>query len=460
MDTVHGELKAPNNVRFITFNVNGIRTLFSHYPFSRMNNSLSQLFKFLDGDIITFQELKIDRLTVSKWGIVDDAYSFITIPKVKRGYSGVGCWVRIREESDPLSSLLKVVKAEEGITGLLKVKRNGELVSYRDDPTIGIGGYENLPYSDDAEELDSQGRCVIIELACGIVVISTYCPANSTQTEEGEVFRMKFLKLLFKRVRNLKEQGKEVVLMGDINVSRDLIDKAEALEQQRLIIRDADAGLEFEKKYMNAVRGFIYDPLRITCRMLNEMLADSIIPEFARNGILIDSTRYIQGRNRLKMYTVWNTIMNSRPVNYGSRLDYIFVTTALQSRIRNANIWPQIMGSDHCPVFLDLSFTKITAVVLDKTYPIPKFEARLKYNLNQKNIMDMFKPGSMISFKEKPNLVRNRIAKRMSKNTPNIQSHFDNKNKKREIDIGKLNIYSLKKTNEAQAADEKGLDST
>lgn len=42
-----------NGLRLVTFNVNGVRTLFQHYPFSRMNNSLKEAFELFKADIIT-----------------------------------------------------------------------------------------------------------------------------------------------------------------------------------------------------------------------------------------------------------------------------------------------------------------------------------------------------------------------------------------------------------------------
>ncbi|AMD21869.1 HFR014Wp [Eremothecium sinecaudum] len=386
------EPKKSNEVRFFTFNVNGIRTLFQHYPFSRQNGSLSQIFQSFKSDIVTLQELKIDRDAVAKWGRLDNYYSFISIPSKRRGYSGVGCWVRIPDASDPNKNSLKVIKAEEGITGVLKIRVDGRLVSYRSDSSVGIGGYEELPFQDDteAEELDSQGRCVIIELACNIVIISTYCPANSSNSDEGELFRLKYLRILFKRIRNLKNAGKSVVLMGDINICRDLIDHGKALKYNGIVIRDLNCGNVIEDKYRRQAFEFIAHPTMQGRRMLNEMLADSIDPVLRRTGILVDTTRLIQGRNRLKMYTVWSTLRNSRPVNYGSRIDYILVTEELQDRVKKGNICPDVMGSDHCPVFMDLSVEGLHNVE-EHQYFIPKFESRFRYNLAHESITDMFK---------------------------------------------------------------------
>ncbi|CCE64232.1 hypothetical protein TPHA_0H00210 [Tetrapisispora phaffii CBS 4417] len=378
-------------IRLVTFNVNGIRTLFHYQPFSQMNQSLVNVFDYFNADIITFQELKTEKLSISKWGKVDGYYSFISLPTVKKGYSGVGCWVRMFPDDHPLHDSMKVVKAEEGITGCLSVKNGQEEIRYKDDQNIGIGGYNSLGYDNESEalHLDSEGRCVIIELACNMVIISTYCPANSTLTDEGQQFRIKFLKVLFKRIRNLESMGKKVVLMGDLNICRDLIDQAEALEVNGIRILPETTGNMIENEYPDLASSFILKPERVQRRLLNQIITDSFIADLSKNGCMIDTTRFIQSKKRLKMYTVWNTLKNTRSINYGSRIDFILLSSGYQNLIQNANILPQVMGSDHCPVYLDMKLP--TDIASNIEIKIPRFEARYKYQLTHKNIFEMLK---------------------------------------------------------------------
>jgi exodeoxyribonuclease-3 len=53
-------------------------------------------------------------------------------------------------------------------------------------------------------------------------------------------------------------------------------------------------------------------------------------------------------------YTWWDLQSGARARNVGWRIDYFFVNTALLPRVENAFILPEVMGSDHCPVGLDL----------------------------------------------------------------------------------------------------------
>lgn len=379
-----------NLIRFVTFNVNGIRTLFHYQPFSHMNESLRQVFDYFDTDVITFQELKIERSVVRKWGQVDGFYSFISLPTSKKGYSGVGCWIRKYPIDHPLHNFMKVVKAEEGITGYLKIKLDKQrTIRYRDDPNINIGGYYDILNEDDALKVDSEGRCVIVELACNLVIFSTYCPANSVKSEEGEIFRMKFLKVLFGRIRNLERLGKRIVLMGDLNVCRDLIDSAELLDLSNIKI--LNGANDIDNIYFTECKNFILNPETPHRRIFNQLLTDSLLSECSKDGVLIDSTRFIQGRDRLKMYTVWNTLKNTRPSNFGSRIDFILVSDKWKNKIRDGNILPEVMGSDHCPVFTDMAFTvQDIDSVLEIDVKIPKFEASFKYDLLNHNILAMF----------------------------------------------------------------------
>ena len=54
-------------------------------------------------------------------------------------------------------------------------------------------------------------------------------------------------------------------------------------------------------------------------------------------------------------YSWWSNFANSRARNVGWRIDYFLVSAGLKARVRHANIHPEIMGSDHCPVSVTLA---------------------------------------------------------------------------------------------------------
>jgi exodeoxyribonuclease-3 len=54
-------------------------------------------------------------------------------------------------------------------------------------------------------------------------------------------------------------------------------------------------------------------------------------------------------------YSWWDQLTRARERNTGWRIDYFFVTEELRQRVTNAWICPEVMGSDHCPVGLEIT---------------------------------------------------------------------------------------------------------
>jgi exodeoxyribonuclease-3 len=55
-----------------------------------------------------------------------------------------------------------------------------------------------------------------------------------------------------------------------------------------------------------------------------------------------------------EQYSWWDQVSRARDRNVGWRIDYFLVSTSLRDRVKKAYILPQVMGSDHCPVGIDL----------------------------------------------------------------------------------------------------------
>lgn len=67
----------------------------------------------------------------------------------------------------------------------------------------------------------------------------------------------------------------------------------------------------------------------------------------------IDSYRYFYPEQE-GSYTWWSYMRNVRERNIGWRIDYFIVSEALSGKLKNAEIHSHIMGSDHCPILLEL----------------------------------------------------------------------------------------------------------
>lgn len=75
---------------------------------------------------------------------------------------------------------------------------------------------------------------------------------------------------------------------------------------------------------------------------------------------LVDSFRYLHPAQE-KAYTCWSTLLDSRKINYGTRIDYILVSKSVASCLEKAEVWQQIEGSDHCPVFAELTVNLVAS---------------------------------------------------------------------------------------------------
>ncbi|UKZ84804.1 uncharacterized protein TrAFT101_000692 [Trichoderma asperellum] len=304
------------------------RNPFGYQPW-REKRTFQAMFDILEADIVVMQETKIQRKDLTDDMVLVPGWDvYFSLPKHKKGYSGVAIYTR--------NATCAPIRAEEGILGVLCPPRSS--TQFRNLPKDQqIGGYprpEQLSGNIDELLLDSEGRCVIIEFPA-FVLLGVYSPAN--RDESRVEFRMEFLQALDARVRNLISEGKQVVLVGDLNVSRSESDSTNVVETLR------KEGLSIEE-WMNA-------PSR---RLFNHLIYGGTVQgdrdEGREQPVLWDLCREFHP-TREGMNTCWDTKRNTRPANNGSRIDYILCSNGLKDWFTEADIQEGLMGSDHCPVF-------------------------------------------------------------------------------------------------------------
>jgi AP endonuclease 2 len=171
---------------------------------------------------------------------------FLSFPIHKTGYSGVATYTR--------SSVVVPVKAEEGITGALQpkppLKSEEKISSYEAyPPSMASGPVQEgeEPEEVDFAHLDSEGRAIVTDMGL-FVLINTYCP-NDSGTPEREKFKMQYHRLLEGRVRRLIEEGRQVIVVGDINACAGVIDHCEG---DLMIKKGLTMGLEGEEGFWGA----------------------------------------------------------------------------------------------------------------------------------------------------------------------------------------------------------------
>jgi exodeoxyribonuclease-3 len=169
-----------------------------------------------------------------------------------------------------------------------------------------------------AKEFDCEGRVLAARWG-NLVVVSAYFP-NSREAGARLGYKLSFCTLLESYLQGWRDRGCEVLLMGDYNIAHQPIDLARPKENEK------NAGyLPEERAWMTRYLGLGYrDVFR------------------ERNPELVGA------------YTWWTNWGGARGRNVGWRIDYGCVTPGLAARVTDARIHPQILGSDHCPVSIDL----------------------------------------------------------------------------------------------------------
>ncbi|KAH8159923.1 hypothetical protein CIB48_g8336 [Xylaria polymorpha] len=323
-------------LRITSWNVNGIRNPFGYQPW-REKKTFEAMFDTLEADIVVMQETKIQRKDLQDDMVLVPGWDvFFSLPRHKKGYAGVAIYTR--------NAACAPIRAEEGIVGVLYPPNSS--TQFRDLPEDQqIGGYPRpgqlqLRGNIDELTLDSEGRCVILEFPA-FVLIGTYSPANRDESRDD--FRLGYMEALDIRIRNLVAMGKRVVVTGDLNVVRDVMDTANLQERLR-------------KEGMTTA-DFFSAPSR---RVFNQLLFEGNVvgprDEDRENPVLWDLCRLFHP-TREGMFTCWDTKKNTRPGNFGSRIDYVLCTDDMKSWLSDSNIQEGLMGSDHCPVFATLNDT-------------------------------------------------------------------------------------------------------
>ena len=167
------------------------------------------------------------------------------------------------------------------------------------------------------EEHDQEGRLLTLEYP-DFFLVNVYTP-NSQRELARLDYRMQW-EDDFRRYLASLDAEKAVILCGDINVAHQEIDIKNPKSNRR------NAGFTDEE------RG-----------KMSELLQAGFT----------DTFRHLYP-DRENAYTWWSYMMKARERNVGWRIDYFLVSNRLQDQIKEAMIYADILGSDHCPVGLEL----------------------------------------------------------------------------------------------------------
>ncbi len=164
---------------------------------------------------------------------------------------------------------------------------------------------------------DSEGRLIVAEFP-DFQIVTVYTP-NSQRGLTRLEYRLEW-DSAFKSWLRALDKKKPVLVCGDFNCAHEEIDLANPRENRR------NAGFTDEER--------------------------SSFGSLLQQGFL-DSFRELHPGER-GHYSWWTYRSDARARNIGWRLDYWLVSKHLWTRVRGARILPQVFGSDHCPVLLEI----------------------------------------------------------------------------------------------------------
>ena len=175
----------------------------------------------------------------------------------------------------------------------------------------------NVTYGIGKDEHDKEGRIITLEFD-SFYLVNCYTP-NSKRELERLDYRMIWEDEIRAYLKEL-DKTKPVVYCGDLNVAHNEIDLKNP-----------------SSNHHNA--GFTDEERSKMTALLNEGF--------------IDTFRY-KYPEKTGAYSWWSYMFHARENNAGWRIDYFIVSDSIKDKIEDAKILSEVMGSDHCPVELDL----------------------------------------------------------------------------------------------------------
>lgn len=174
-----------------------------------------------------------------------------------------------------------------------------------------------VTYGMGIDEHDKEGRVITLEFE-EFYLVNCYTP-NSGRELARLNYRMEW-EDTFRNYLNKLDKTKPVILCGDLNVAHKEIDLKNPKTNRK------NAGFTDEE------RG------KMTC-LLESGFTDTFRKLYP---------------DKENAYTWWSYMGHAREKNVGWRIDYFIVSDRFAEKIKDAFILPEIMGSDHCPVGLEM----------------------------------------------------------------------------------------------------------
>ncbi len=170
------------------------------------------------------------------------------------------------------------------------------------------------------ERFDAEGRLQIASFG-RLVIANVYFPnGNGKDRDNSRIpYKLDFYRALYERLDRLRRGGRRVLVMGDFNTAHREID----LARPKANVKTSGFRPEEREEFERWVQGGWTDTFRT----------------------------FEQGEGH---YSWWSQRFGVRERNVGWRIDYVLASKAAMRHVRGATLHPDVLGSDHCPVGIEL----------------------------------------------------------------------------------------------------------
>ena len=170
------------------------------------------------------------------------------------------------------------------------------------------------------KEMDAEGRLQVSRLG-RLTIVNAYFPnGNGKNRDNSRIpFKLEFYRWLFERLEKARRDGERLLVLGDFNTAHQELDLARPKDNRETSGFRPEEREEFDR--------------------------------WIRAG-WVDTFRYFHKEGG--HYSWWTQRVNARERNIGWRLDYVLASHGAMPFVKSAFICPEVYGSDHCPVGVDL----------------------------------------------------------------------------------------------------------
>lgn len=231
---------------------------------------------------------------------------------VKNNSPDIICLQETKAQIDQLDDTLTKIDKYEAHFNSAERKGYSGVATYTRMKPVNVKFGFGKPY------YDNEGRMIETEFK-NFILYNVYFP-NGGRGPERVKYKLNFYDELFFYIERRRKKQKNIIVCGDYNTAHKEIDLARPKENA-----------------MNT--GFLPEERAWIDKIINLGYID-VFREFNKEP---------------GQYTYWDNVTRARERNVGWRIDYFFISREMKQLVKSSKIHPDVMGSDHCPIELELT---------------------------------------------------------------------------------------------------------